>query len=534
MADQDVRIRIDTTANTRGAKEAARSVEDITRDVDAMTRKVNASEFAFYNLDEALKRDATRLDQVSEQARRFGTAAGTAGAANKRFGTVAQQAGYQVQDFATQVAGGTSAMTALGQQGPQLLSIFGPGGAIAGALLSIGALIGNVMLNARREAGDTEDSLEGLKGKIDEVAEAAAKLQEEELEFGDAAIKDAIESAKGLIGAFDAAAAAEGAYSKQALDNAEALRKARAAIAELLGPGLREQPNQVAEILNAEAAAADAREQAARNAAEQELRRLDNARRTLQADREGLATITENLIQEGARLQAMRDQLAVLRQQKAELEEIARTPVPITEQGYPGTGPSAAQRRRSEAQAQLADPSTQAELLALEEKIAGLEERLDPVNGRAMVGFRRAVVSLGQQEQQILALEDEVATKIAGIEQTLGTQDIVGQVDALGKAQEASANEIEAAIKDFVPQNEAQRQSIEILRGLIEDGKLTADEVVSATRSLGSLQGALGPAVNRINTNLDLILKLTKELDRRQQQFESEIRGQIRALEGRR
>ena len=49
-----------------------------------------------------------------------------------------QQVGYQVQDFAVQVQGGTSALVALGQQGSQLLGIFGPYGAIAGMILAIG------------------------------------------------------------------------------------------------------------------------------------------------------------------------------------------------------------------------------------------------------------------------------------------------------------------------------------------------------------------------------------------------------------
>jgi len=42
----------------------------------------------------------------------------------RRFGAVGmQQVGYQVQDFAVQVQGGTSALVALGQQGSQLVSV---------------------------------------------------------------------------------------------------------------------------------------------------------------------------------------------------------------------------------------------------------------------------------------------------------------------------------------------------------------------------------------------------------------------------
>jgi hypothetical protein len=57
-----------------------------------------------------------------------------------RFGVVLQQAGYQVQDFAVQVAGGQNALVAMSQQGSQMLGVFGVGGAIAGAVLSVGIL----------------------------------------------------------------------------------------------------------------------------------------------------------------------------------------------------------------------------------------------------------------------------------------------------------------------------------------------------------------------------------------------------------
>ena len=63
-----------------------------------------------------------------------------AGGAFKNIGHSVGQAGYQVQDFAVQVAGGQSALTAFAQQGSQLLGIFGPTGIIAGAVLAVGVL----------------------------------------------------------------------------------------------------------------------------------------------------------------------------------------------------------------------------------------------------------------------------------------------------------------------------------------------------------------------------------------------------------
>lgn len=53
-----------------------------------------------------------------------------------------QQMGYQMQDVAVQWQMGTSPFVILSQQGSQILSIFGAGGALAGALVSIGGIVG--------------------------------------------------------------------------------------------------------------------------------------------------------------------------------------------------------------------------------------------------------------------------------------------------------------------------------------------------------------------------------------------------------
>lgn len=79
-----------------------------------------------------------RLDAAAKTAAGTGTGAGGGGFGGLR--NVIGQAGFQIQDFAVQVQGGTSALTALSQQGSQLLGVFGPAGAIAGAVLTVGIL----------------------------------------------------------------------------------------------------------------------------------------------------------------------------------------------------------------------------------------------------------------------------------------------------------------------------------------------------------------------------------------------------------
>jgi len=82
----------------------------------------------------ALDRAHAAVDRVTKQTQDAGR-----GFAN--FGQVIGQAGFQVQDFAVQVASGQSALIAFAQQGSQLAGVFGPTGAIAGAVIAIGAIV---------------------------------------------------------------------------------------------------------------------------------------------------------------------------------------------------------------------------------------------------------------------------------------------------------------------------------------------------------------------------------------------------------
>jgi hypothetical protein len=90
-----------------------------------------------------------------------------AGKRVNRLGVGLQQAGYQVGDFAVQLQGGTNAAVALGQQGSQLLGIFGPAGAIAGAALAITTAIVAPLIKANEEA----------ENLLDKVAESTEKYQ---------------------------------------------------------------------------------------------------------------------------------------------------------------------------------------------------------------------------------------------------------------------------------------------------------------------------------------------------------------------
>jgi hypothetical protein len=121
---------------------------------------------------EAEDQTAPAFDRVNKRLRDTESTAARMGA---QVGRVAQQAGYQVGDFASQVAAGGSAMTAFVQQGSQFLTMFGTGGAIAGAALGIGA-IAYKLYEAGDAAKETRNAISDITDEIERLNKETAKI----------------------------------------------------------------------------------------------------------------------------------------------------------------------------------------------------------------------------------------------------------------------------------------------------------------------------------------------------------------------
>jgi len=108
-------------------------------------------------------------DQLTSSTKRFAASQAMAGKRINRMGANLQQVGYQVGDFAVQVQGGTNVMVALGQQGAQLLGIFGAGGALAGAALAIGTALIAPLMKGEKAAKNLTDRIKDLKAEISDL-----------------------------------------------------------------------------------------------------------------------------------------------------------------------------------------------------------------------------------------------------------------------------------------------------------------------------------------------------------------------------
>lgn len=90
------------------------------------------------------------------------------------FQNALRQSGYQIQDFIVQVQGGQSALVALSQQGSQLLGVFGTGGAVAGALLTLGTVIVGSLIAGMDNASVSTKALTDSQKRLADIFQVTA------------------------------------------------------------------------------------------------------------------------------------------------------------------------------------------------------------------------------------------------------------------------------------------------------------------------------------------------------------------------
>ena len=128
-----------------------------------------------------------RAAKAAQVERKFGAAAASGGKSMNRFNVALQQGGFQLQDFAVQMQSGTSFFTAFAQQGSQFAGIFGPTGAVVGAVIAVGSAVAgglvNSLMGASEEVDNLSDSLKNYKDLSEQIADSKGLSEE----FGDLA-----------------------------------------------------------------------------------------------------------------------------------------------------------------------------------------------------------------------------------------------------------------------------------------------------------------------------------------------------------
>lgn len=140
-------VDVDTAKAVTQARQAEKAV-------GALETEMNSAAAASAKLNTNLTATAKGVKQAS----------GGAAAMSGVFG----QLGQQVQDVAVQFAMGTNQLIILGQQGPQIASIFGPTGAVVGAFIAVAS----ALLGMATASGTAGESIEELAKKADSLGKS--------------------------------------------------------------------------------------------------------------------------------------------------------------------------------------------------------------------------------------------------------------------------------------------------------------------------------------------------------------------------
>jgi len=166
----------------------------------------DGAKLAGENLDNLTKKG----NKAEKTVKRVGKSAGAIGGPFRAMRGSVQQASFQLQDIAVQAQMGTDAFIILGQQGPQLASIFGPGGAVLGVLIALGAVVGGTLFKAltgaselTKELAESTENLhektDELNGALKELAVLQAAKRQKELEKAIVEANEAMEEGRAII-----------------------------------------------------------------------------------------------------------------------------------------------------------------------------------------------------------------------------------------------------------------------------------------------------------------------------------------------
>lgn len=162
-------VELDTEKLLKGSAQAKETLEGLGAHATSASKNVD-------NLGSSARQAGGDLDSISGKAgkasrefERMGEAANRSAGSMRGVRGVAGQLGWQVQDIAIQAQMGTSAMVILGQQGSQILSVFGPMGAMAGAVLAVGAALGTSLAPGLFDSSKAAKELQNIQKELNEV-----------------------------------------------------------------------------------------------------------------------------------------------------------------------------------------------------------------------------------------------------------------------------------------------------------------------------------------------------------------------------
>jgi predicted nucleic acid-binding Zn-ribbon protein len=431
-ANKKVNIAISTKADTAGADKVAKSMQSI-----ATTTTVASS-------------------QVTKGANNMAFAVGNVG--------------NQLQDIAVQAQSGTSAVTILAQQGPQLLSGFGPQGAIAGAVLALGALILSSMIKstdaAKKAAQDaweaadefakkTEEAYKKAGGeaadtfiaKSERIAELTRQSADQEIDLANQQ-RERIKAQGDLIKSQEDLAIASVKY----LQATGQISDAEERIAEIQGKAREAQKENAVADIEASTAAAQIKYKAAQ-------------------------TLYEDARNEKTRIQ---EEIDALQQRQQTLNREAN----ISRSSDKGMVAAGAQKAGYES---AATSRLESQLAELEGAIANLQKE----SKKAPEKIDKALNAVYATAQEFDNAQKGAAAQIQELETKFNITESTQALNAGVANITEGVRTLKEDVAKLEPVNAQQQEAKNTIQAALADGKLTADEMLKVGAALQVLLGTI-------------------------------------------
>ena len=160
------------------------SARETKKQIEALNKEARESQARFNSLEKEFKQVKAANDSLSASMKNaknenenFSNSSKKTSDSVRKLRSTAGQLGFQVQDIAVQLQSGTNAMIVFGQQGSQIAGAFGPGGAIFGAVIAVGAAVGTALVahfsNGTEAAKDFKKEIDELTEDFDKLGDAA-------------------------------------------------------------------------------------------------------------------------------------------------------------------------------------------------------------------------------------------------------------------------------------------------------------------------------------------------------------------------
>jgi hypothetical protein len=449
MANRKVTININTTANTTGAQQATA----------AMTNLATATNSAT-------------------------TATTNAGKGASKVGQLAGQAGYQIQDFAVQVGAGTSALTAFSQQAPQLLGAFGPAGAIAGAVVAIGAIATKVFLSMGSDAMTADEKAKKLADTIKKIGEAAEQAVEDKIDFGRRKIEDATTAAKQLAAELNQAADGQLELNQAILNSQKDINAAEMILEDLRGESadkLKLQAEQAAQ------AAIDRQNQLAQDkAVEQE--KVVAAEEAVKIAQEELRQRQAAKDEELASLAVQYESLRVAREKLEAAKQIKKEQTFDALMGNTATTPA-----QQAAIKGIDDRSLQADIDYLKSAVLLMQKKVES-QGELTKDVQAAERDLNDAEGKLRLAIGKASDQINKIDVNAATEEINVAASGLKERTELLGETAKKMIEEVVASTPRQQAALEILKKNLDNNRIDLTELESTSQAISEL----GPSIRAV------------------------------------